>query len=114
MTKDGKEDYTFSGQGGFGQLQQQRDEKDKDKDDKIDQEKTTEGKDAKAAKPKPYPLKTCVVSDEKISGGDMEPYTWVYKGQEIKMCCKDCKKDFDKDPAKYMKKIEAAAAKKAK
>jgi hypothetical protein len=26
----------------------------------------------------------------------------------VKLCCKDCKKDFDKEPAKYMKKIEEA------
>jgi hypothetical protein len=36
----------------------------------------------------------------------------------VKLCCPDCKKDFDKNPAKYMKKIEAAdkaaAAKDAK
>jgi hypothetical protein len=24
------------------------------------------------------------------------------------MCCKDCRKDFDKDPAKYIKKLETA------
>jgi YHS domain-containing protein len=51
------------------------------------------------------------VSDEDIGGGDMKPYVWVYKGQEIKMCCKDCKKDFMKDPDKYMKKIAAAEKK---
>jgi YHS domain-containing protein len=70
--------------------------------------------DAKAEKPKPYPLKTCVVSDEEIGGGDMKPYVWVYKGQEIKMCCKDCKKDFEKEPEKYMKKIAEAAKKSEK
>jgi YHS domain-containing protein len=30
------------------------------------------------------------------------------------MCCKSCLKDFKKDPAKYIKKIEAAEAKAAK
>ncbi|MGZ5545062.1 MAG: hypothetical protein ACXWIU_10340, partial [Limisphaerales bacterium] len=59
----------------------------------------------------PYPLKKCVVSDEDIGGGDMKPYVWVYKGQEVKMCCKDCKKDFMKDPDKYMKKIATAEKK---
>src|ERR1043165_7369823 len=64
-------------------------------------------------KGKPYPLKTCVVSDEKL-GGDMgEPYVFTYQGREIKMCCKDCKKDFDKNPAKFMKKLEAAEKKAA-
>ncbi len=66
--------------------------------------------DKKAEKPKPYPLKTCVVSDEKL--GDMgEAYVFVQDGREIKLCCKSCLKDFKKDPAKYIKKIEAAEAK---
>ena len=39
-----------------------------------------------------------------------KPYVFTYEGQEVQLCCKDCKKDFDKDPAKYIKKIEAAKA----
>jgi YHS domain-containing protein len=63
-----------------------------------------------AAKPIPYPLKTCPVSDEKL--GEMgAPYVFIYQGQEIKFCCPDCKKDFLKDPAKYLKKIKDEAAK---
>ena len=61
------------------------------------------------SKAKPYPLKTCVVSGEKL--GAMDPYVFVYKGREIKLCCKDCLKDFNKAPAKYVKKIEEAEAK---
>src|ERR1043166_3149778 len=71
-------------------------------------------KDAKKSeKAKPYTLKTCSVSDEKL-GGMGDPYVFTYQGREIKLCCKDCKKDFDKDPKKYVKKIEKAekAAKK--
>ena len=53
-------------------------------------------------------LKTCPVSGEKL-GGDMgKPFVIVYKGQEVKFCCPMCKKDFDKDPAKYIKLIRAA------
>src|SRR5512136_796720 len=66
--------------------------------------------DSKAtdAKAKPYPLKTCIVSDEKF-GGDMgKPYVFVYQGQEIKLCCKGCLKDFNKEPAKYIKKLTEA------
>jgi YHS domain-containing protein len=29
-----------------------------------------------------------------------------HEGREIKLCCKDCRKDFDKDPAKYLKKLD--------
>ena len=62
-------------------------------------------------KAKPYPLKTCVVSDEKL-GGDMgEPYVFTHEGREIKLCCKSCLKDFKKDTAKYVKKIEDAEKK---
>ena len=65
-------------------------------------------KDAKKAdKPKPYTLKVCSVSDEKL-GGMGDPYVFTYQDREIKLCCKDCKKDFDKDPKKYIKKIEKA------
>lgn len=54
---------------------------------------------------KPYPLDTCIVSDEKL--GEMgKPVVFVYQGQEIKLCCKHCRKDFDKNPADYLKKLE--------
>ena len=62
--------------------------------------------DAKAVKP--YPLKTCLVSDEKLDGDMGKPYVFVEKGQEIKLCCKSCLKDYQKEPAKYLKKIAAA------
>jgi len=61
---------------------------------------------------KPYPLKYCLVSGEKI--GEMgEPVAITYKGQEIKFCCKDCVKDFKKNPDKFLKKL-AVEIKKAK
>lgn len=66
-----------------------------------------------AAKPKPYPLKTCLVTDEKL--GEMgEPYVYVHEKQEIKFCCKGCLKDFKKAPAKYLKKMKQTEAKQAK
>lgn len=66
--------------------------------------------DSAGAKAKPDVLTTCPVSGDKL--GEMgKPYVFVYKGQEVKLCCPNCKKDFDKDPAKYLKKIQAAAAK---
>ena len=63
--------------------------------------------DAKSKTLKPYTLKTCVVSGDKL--GEMgKPYAFVYQDQEIKLCCSGCKKDFDKNPAKYVAKIRAA------
>ena len=67
--------------------------------------------DKKTTAPKPYPLDKCIVSDEKL--GEMgEPFAFVHEGQEIKLCCKPCQKDFNKDPKKYLKKIEKADKKK--
>ena len=61
---------------------------------------------------KPYKLEKCIISDEKL--GEMgKPVVFEYKGQEIKLCCKSCKKDFDKDPAKYLKKLETEEKKAA-
>jgi YHS domain-containing protein len=55
----------------------------------------------------PDKLTTCPVSGDKL--GEMgKPYVMEYKGREVKLCCPDCKKDFEANPAKYMKKIEAA------
>jgi hypothetical protein len=58
--------------------------------------------------PKPYTLKKCVVSDEELDEkGDMKPYVFTHGDRQIKLCCESCLKDFKKDPAKYVKKIEA-------
>jgi YHS domain-containing protein len=62
----------------------------------------------KKTPPVPDKLTTCPVSGDKLDGDMGKPFVFEYKGHEVKLCCKDCKKDFDKDPAKYMKKIEAA------
>lgn len=59
---------------------------------------------------KPYPLKTCVVSGEEL-GKMGEPMRFTYKGQEIKLCCKDCEKKFHADADKFLEKITAAAGK---
>ncbi len=61
-------------------------------------------------KPKPYTLETCIVTGEKL-GGMGAAYVFEHQGREIKLCCKGCLKDFKKDPAKYVKKIEEAEAK---
>lgn len=64
------------------------------------------------AKAKAYPLKTCIVTGEKLDADpSMTPYAFVHEGQEIKLCCKSCKKKFDKEPATYLKKMNDAVAK---
>ncbi len=66
------------------------------------------GNQSDTKKAKPYPLKTCIVSDEKLDGDMGKPYVFVHQGQEFKLCCKNCLKDFNKEPAKYVKKLAEA------
>ena len=63
-----------------------------------------------------YPLKTCVVSEEELGGGMGDAVDFVYKqeGQPdrlVRFCCEMCLPKFKKDPAKYLKVIDEAAAK---
>ena len=66
-----------------------------------------------------YPLTTCTVSGDKL-GGDMgAPEDYIYREQGkpdrlVRFCCKDCLGDFRKDPAKYLRMIDDAAAAKSK
>ncbi len=55
---------------------------------------------------RPYKLDTCIVSDKKLDSMG-EPVVFVHEGKEIKLCCEKCKPKFEKDPAKYLKKLEA-------
>jgi hypothetical protein len=71
-------------------------------------------KQAKAA----YPLSECVVSGEQLGSAPDEMYDFIYrqKGKPdrlISFCCEGCSKDFTIEPARFMAKLdEAAAAKK--
>jgi ABC-type glycerol-3-phosphate transport system substrate-binding protein len=83
-----------------------------------------------AAQPKPdpvwlasavaaYPLTTCVVSDDKLGekGDENVDYVWHQDGQPdrlVRFCCSSCRTKFEKEPAKYLKLIDEAAAAKAK
>jgi hypothetical protein len=69
--------------------------------------------DAKADT-KPYPLLKCIVSGDKLDGDMGKPYVFAYKDREIKLCCKSCLDDFNKSPAAFLEKIDAAAKKAAK
>ena len=43
-----------------------------------------------------------------------KPFVYQHEGREVRFCCKGCLKDFKKDPAQYLKKLDDAekAAKK--
>lgn len=58
--------------------------------------------------PAPYPLTTCIVSDDKL--GDMgKPISIDYRGQQVSFCCKSCIGEFEKAPAKYLAKLTPKA-----
>ncbi|MCA9254187.1 MAG: hypothetical protein KDA33_01060 [Phycisphaerales bacterium] len=55
-----------------------------------------------------YAMTTCPVSGEKL-GGMGEPVERIVANRLIRFCCAGCFKTFDKDPAKYIAKVDAAA-----
>lgn len=60
-----------------------------------------------SAKPKAYPLKTCLVTGDGLD--DMEErVSTVYEGQTFEFCCKPCLKKFNKNPGKYVKELKKA------
>ncbi|GBL43656.1 hypothetical protein LBMAG55_12770 [Verrucomicrobiota bacterium] len=53
---------------------------------------------------KPYPLKTCLVTDNDLDSMG-ERTTVVREGRELKFCCEPCVGKFDKNPATYLPKL---------
>ena len=50
--------------------------------------------------------KVCPVSGEKL--GEMgTPFKVTVKGREVFLCCPSCKEDLEKDPDKYLAKLDA-------
>ena len=66
-------------------------------------------KKAEDKKPKPVNA-VCPVSDHDVEPG----FTATHNKKVVGFCCADCVKAFNKDPAKFMKKVEAEEAKKKK
>lgn len=56
-----------------------------------------------------YPLQTCVVAGGKL-GSMGEPDNFVYRNRLVRFCCAGCRGNFQKDPAKYLKLLDDAAA----
>ncbi len=66
------------------------------------------GKAAYAAKDKNAKKQTVCP----VTGKAIDKKVFVdYKGSRIYFCCSECIKDFNKDPNKYIKKIEASGVK---
>ena len=60
--------------------------------------------------PVTYPLKKCVVSDDPL-GDHGKAIKMTFKGTDVYLCCKDCIKDFNKNPVKYIKMVMEAESK---
>lgn len=60
-----------------------------------------------------YPLKTCVVSGEKL-GGMGKPIDRVYGNRLVRFCCKDCPQKFEQDPVKYVEPLASYGKEKHK
>ncbi len=58
---------------------------------------------------KDYPLESCPVSGEKL-GSMGTPVDYLYGTRLVRLCCKGCVKEINKEPAAVLAKIDAAAA----
>jgi hypothetical protein len=73
-----------------------------------------EKKDPPSAESPAPAVTTCVVSGETL--GEMgTPYAYVHKEEgkpdrTIQLCCKSCVRKFQKNPAKYLEKLDASKA----
>lgn len=54
---------------------------------------------------KSYTSDTCLVTNNKL-GSMGTPVTKVYGDQQVKFCCKPCVAKFEKNPSKYLAKIQ--------
>jgi hypothetical protein len=70
---------------------------------------TTYAGDSTNAPVKPYPLKTCLVCGMELGMMGM-PCVFTNANQEIKLCSKSERADFDKAPDKYLKRLADAEA----
>lgn len=57
-----------------------------------------------------YPMAKCVVTPEEDAG----KVNYVYKNRLVRFCCKDCIKDFNADPAKFLGQLDKAVIEKQK
>lgn len=61
-----------------------------------------------------YPTDVCVVSGDKLGEKMGKPVDFIYREEGkpdrlVSFCCKDCIKDFSKNPGKYLKILDKAA-----
>jgi len=60
-----------------------------------------------------YPFDTCIISGEPlVEDGKDIAINYVYNNRLVRLCCKGCVRDINKNPAAFFKKIDAAIVKK--
>lgn len=65
--------------------------------------KTPEEKAKAQALAASYPLKVCFVSDDKLD----DPVDALYGDRLLRFCCKGCLRSFNKNPSKFLPKLDA-------
>lgn len=71
---------------------------------KAQEEPEEQNIQAKESQPVEVGNKICPVSGEEIKKG--EEFQVEYEGKVYNLCCKMCVKDFNKNPEKYIEKLE--------
>ena len=66
-----------------------------------------DGKQVAVSNDDGYPLMTCLVEGSKL-GSMGKPFVHMHEGVTVKFCCEGCLEDFNKEPEKYLAKLEAA------
>ncbi len=66
--------------------------------------KTPEEKAKAEAQVSSYPLKTCFVSGDRLD----DPVDALYGERLLRFCCKGCVRSFNKNPAKFLPRLEPA------
>jgi len=67
--------------------------------------KTPEEKEKAEALASSYPLKTCFVSGDRLD----DPVDALYGDRLLRFCCKGCLRSFNKNPPKFLPKLDALA-----
>jgi len=64
-----------------------------------------------------YPTAVCIVSGEHLEAGNTVEYVHRQEGKPdrlVRLCCHKCENRFKANPAKYLEKLDAAAARAAR
>jgi len=67
-----------------------------------------------------YPIDTCIVSGERLEDhAESKRLDVIYRepgkpDRLVRLCCKSCISDLEKEPAKFLKLLDEAAAKKSR